>query len=260
MQSIIYYKSKNHKLSIVCGHGISKRFPLHRHKSVSLGMVLKGSRLLTIHKKKYIIAEGDIFIINSEEPHSIGETKNPEHNYIVLSLSPQLLAESLNTDKFYFRNIIQNDKLSDHLSFLFEELMKKNKTDRLVDLKIILENICENIIEIRHEPTDNRLVKAKNIMDTMLSEKLSLNNIADKAALSIFHFSRLFKKNIGMAPHQYLLDNRLRCARELLEKGHNIADVAIAAGFYDSSHFIRHFMKYYGVSPLEYQKGINPLM
>jgi quercetin dioxygenase-like cupin family protein len=83
MPTIVYHKSKD--LSIVCGRGVSKRFPTHRHKSVSLGMVLKGSRILTIQKSKYIIAEGDVFIINSEESHSIGETLNDEHDYIVFS-------------------------------------------------------------------------------------------------------------------------------------------------------------------------------
>ena len=67
MALIVYHKGKT--LSVVCGRGVSKRFPTHRHKSVSLGMVLKGSRMLTIQKSKYIIAEGDVFIINSDESH-----------------------------------------------------------------------------------------------------------------------------------------------------------------------------------------------
>jgi len=260
MHSIVYFKSKNYKISIVCGRGVSKSFPMHRHKSVSLGLVLKGSRRLTIHKHKYIIAGGDVFIINSEEPHSIGEVKNPDHDYIVISISPQAINEVLGTNSFCFKNIVDSPEIVKILSGLFNALISKKSIENLFDISSIIRIIgqfrTENILSLNE---DKRLNKAKSLMDNSASDSLSLDSLADKASLSVFHFSRLFKKYTGMSPHQYLLDNRLRCARELLEMGHSIIDIAIAAGFYDSSHFIRHFIRYYGVSPLEYQKGIHQL-
>ncbi len=260
MQSIGYYKSKDRNLSIVCGRGVSKSFPMHRHKSISLGMVLKGSRRLTIFKHKYIIAEGDVFIINSEEPHSIGEVKNREHDYIVLSILPQLIIQNLGNDQIRFKNIIDSPVLAKHLSGLFEILIKNKSIGSLLDIASIVKSMEQyKTVPPYLSITDNRLLKAKNHLDQSVTDTHSLESLADKASLSVFHFSRLFKKYIGMSPHRYLLDNRLRCARELLEMGHTIFDIAIAAGFYDSSHFIRHFSKYYGVSPLEYQKGITHL-
>jgi len=106
---------------------------------------------------------------------------------------------------------------------------------------------------------DKRIEKVKELLDNTITDNISLNTLSDKAAISAFHLARLFKKYTGMAPHQYLLDNRLRCAREMLESSQSVSDIAIAAGFYDTSHFIRHFSNYYGVSPLDYQKGIHKL-
>jgi AraC-like DNA-binding protein len=261
MSSIVYYKSEDHKLSIVCGRGVSNRFPTHRHKSFSLGMVLKGSRMLTILRSKYIIAEGDVFIINSNESHSIGETLNPEHDYIVLSLSSTLFSDHCGSDLTVFENIVESILLSENLERLFHALIKKNDGIKNFDISLLLEEMCHfKKNEIPTQLQDNRLEKVKDLLDHTLTENISLNSLSDKAAVSKFHLARLFKNYTGMAPHQYLLDNRLRCAREMLESGLLISDIAIAAGFYDTSHFIRHFLNYFGVSPFDFQKGINNLI
>lgn len=258
MPTIVYHKSKN--LSIVCGRGFSKRFPTHRHKSVSLGMVLKGSRILTIQKSKYIIAERDVFIINSEESHSIGETLNDEHDYIVFSLSPKLLTEYCGAELPVFENIVESKVLAENLERLFHLLIQKSGELTNVEVSVLIEEMCrfrknENSSQLQ----DSRLEKVKKILDNTISDNISLNTLSDKAEISAFHLARLFKKYTGMAPHQYLLDNRLRCAREMLESGQSVSDIAIATGFYDTSHFIRHFSNYYGVSPLDYQKGTHKL-
>jgi len=258
MPKIVYHKSND--LSIVCGRGVSKRFPTHRHKSVSLGMVLKGSRILTIQKSKYIIAEGDVFIINSEESHSIGETLNVEHDYIVFSLSPTLLTEYCGAELPVFENIVESKVLAENLGELFNLLIQKNGERMNVEISVLIKEML--LFRKKEMPVhlqDKRLEKVKELLDNTITDNISLNTLSGKAAISAFHLARLFKDYTGMAPHQYLLDNRLRCAREMLESGQSVSDIAIAAGFYDTSHFIRHFSNYYGVSPLDYQKGIHKL-
>ncbi|MBN1142929.1 MAG: helix-turn-helix transcriptional regulator [Bacteroidales bacterium] len=258
---ILYYKSTDSRIGLVCGRGISRKFPLHRHKSISLGMVIKGSRMLTINLNDYIIAEGDVFIINSEEPHAIGETQNPGHDYIVLSFAPALIRQNAGTGNLQFENIVGSDLLAGNLERLFHKAMTGTlqKTDMNIEW-LISEMHCFR----KKEPSvalvkDNRLEKVKTMLDQSLAEPHLLDTLADKAAISAFHMSRLFKTQTGMAPHQYLLDNRLRQAREFLESGQTVSDIAIAAGFYDTSHFIRHFSRYYGVTPQVYQQGIRSL-
>jgi AraC-like DNA-binding protein len=256
MPNVVYYKSKDLQISIICGRGFSKKFPTHRHKSLSLGMVLKGSRMLTILKSKYIIAEGDVFMINSNESHSIGETLQHEHDYIVISLLPSLVSGYFGSFPV-FENIIESPVLSQQLEKLFHTLIQKNVIKH-IDLPLLLEEMCRfRKNDIETQMIDTRLEKLKDLLDNKITENFSLTTLSDKVAISKFHLSRLFKNYTGMAPHQYLLDNRLRFAREMLESGYQISDIAIAAGFYDTSHFIRHFLKYFGVSPFDFQKGIN---
>jgi len=48
MTSTAYYISEDRMICIVCGRGISKKFPVHRHKSISLGMIVQGYRTMTL--------------------------------------------------------------------------------------------------------------------------------------------------------------------------------------------------------------------
>jgi AraC-like DNA-binding protein len=260
MSIIVYHKSEDKSLGIVCGRGVSKRFPAHRHKSVSLGMVLKGSRLLTIQQTKYVIAEGDVFIINSEESHSIGETQDAEHDYIVVSLTPKHISRHSNEGLPLFENIVGSRVLAENLGRLFCFLIQKSEGPIPVDWSVLISEMYRfRKNESVEHCCDKRLEKVKAILDHSVSDSHSLAELAGEAAISEFHFSRMFKNYTGLAPHQYLLDNRLRFAREMLEAGMSVSDVAIAAGFYDNSHFIRHFSGYYCVSPSDFQKGIRKL-
>ncbi len=258
---VVYHKSNDRQVGIVCGRGISRRFPVHRHKSVSLGMVIKGSRLLTIHQATYVIAEGDIFIINSDESHAIDTALNPEHDYIVLSLSPSVILQHCKTNVPIFENIIHSTFLAGYLEQLFNSLIENRGSVPTVNTRILIGEMCRFRKEnIPLQAKDNRLEKVRDFLEHMISDNHTLSSLADKATISAFHLSRLFRNYTGMAPHRYLLDSRLRNAREMLEKGQQVNDTAITTGFYDTSHFIRHFTKYYGISPLTYQESIGKII
>ena len=89
-----------------------------------------------------------------------------------------------------------------------------------------------------------------DFIDEYLEENLSLERIAAVANLSAFHFSRLFKQTMNIPVHQYVLRRRLDCGKHLLTRGGlTIAQIAIRAGFADTSHFHRHFKRRFGIAP-----------
>ena len=83
-----------------------------------------------------------------------------------------------------------------------------------------------------------------------LAEEISLETLAGVAGLSPFHFARLFKKTVGIAPHQYLIRRRVERAKELLLTTEiEIAEIAVQVGFCDQSHLTSHFKRTYGIAP-----------
>jgi AraC-like DNA-binding protein len=86
--------------------------------------------------------------------------------------------------------------------------------------------------------------------------EIELEDAARQAAVSPYHFLRLFSAALGVTPHQYLLRTRLRrAARRLAEDDKPVTEIAYDVGFNDLSNFVRTFHRAAGVSPLKFRQG-----
>jgi len=104
-----------------------------------------------------------------------------------------------------------------------------------------------------------KLVRALEYIQDQLDADLTVSGIAQAVDLSPYHFTRLFKESTGQSPHQYVVDARVRKAKELLTTGKfTISEAAHHVGFVDQSHLTRHFKRVFGLPPkrlLESQKA-----
>jgi AraC-like DNA-binding protein len=97
-----------------------------------------------------------------------------------------------------------------------------------------------------------RLVKAKMFIDHHYTEPIDLNNIADEAYFSKFHFIRMFKTSYGKTPHQYLISLRIEKSMELLAEEIPVADVCYTVGFESLASFSRLFKRMTGITASAY--------
>lgn len=97
----------------------------------------------------------------------------------------------------------------------------------------------------------SRLKQVTEYIHDNLGQKLTLSDLARIANLSPYHFARLFRQEIGLSPHQYVVRCRVDQAKRLLTAGGDIliGEVAHRVGFADQSHFTRHFKRLVGVTP-----------
>jgi len=95
-----------------------------------------------------------------------------------------------------------------------------------------------------------QLAPALEMIHDDLRSNFSLKELARTANLSPYHFSRAFKRVIGLPPHQYVLARRVQLAKQLLtDTSLSISEVAYQLGFYDQSHFTYHFKRLVGITP-----------
>ena len=100
----------------------------------------------------------------------------------------------------------------------------------------------------------NSLAESVAYINEHFPEAISLKSLADKAALSPFHFSRVFAKEIGVTPHQYIIATRLNFAKFLLKTTDStIKKIAFSSGFSSESNFCFTFKKWEKVTPSEYR-------
>jgi AraC-like DNA-binding protein len=85
-----------------------------------------------------------------------------------------------------------------------------------------------------------------------VARRITLDEIANIAQLSVFQLTRAVRKQSGMTPYGLVLEIRIEHAKTMLTRGVSIADVAHEAGFADQSHLTRHFRRRTGLTPKRY--------
>jgi AraC family transcriptional regulator len=96
--------------------------------------------------------------------------------------------------------------------------------------------------------------RAVEFLHSHLCEPLPVTDLAHAAGLSVSHFSREFRREMGMGPKQYLLQARLSHARRLLLAGPTqVTEIAHASGFASLAHFSGAFHAAYGISPSRFR-------
>jgi AraC-like DNA-binding protein len=92
--------------------------------------------------------------------------------------------------------------------------------------------------------------RARERLESDLGGNLSLHQIAAEFDLSVSHFSRAFRISTGLPPHQWLLRQRVKAAKQLMTvRDLPLSEIAVSAGFANQSHFTRVFSAVVGVSP-----------
>jgi AraC-like DNA-binding protein len=102
-----------------------------------------------------------------------------------------------------------------------------------------------------------QIVRAKLFIDEHFASAIDLDNIADEACFSKFHFCRLFRTIYGKTPHQYLTAVRIDHALHLLEQGLSVKEVCFAVGFDSVSSFTGLFKRRIGLTPAAFQRDRN---
>ena len=92
-----------------------------------------------------------------------------------------------------------------------------------------------------------------DFIDAHLGEEVSLMALARQAHVSPFHFARLFRRTVGIPPHQFVLRLRIQRAIGLMKtRTLSLAHIAAEAGFHDQPHFTRAFRAVTGTTPAAY--------
>jgi AraC-like DNA-binding protein len=165
----------------------------------------------------------------------------------------------LNYQNYYFYN---NIELAATINKLIKECMSTSITkDALADLtlqelliRIIQTQTAKSIEDGMLNDPKNPLTHVVNYIRLNLKENISIKYLSDKACMSTTSFYRLFKRELGMSPIEFILSEKIRCAKKLLKDPClQINEVCHLSGFDNSNYFIRLFKKHEGITPKQYQ-------
>jgi AraC family transcriptional regulator len=116
--------------------------------------------------------------------------------------------------------------------------------------------VSKPVIEFRANGlAQSQLKRVIDYMQANLTQDLSILDLATLTSMSESHFSRSFKRSVGISPYQYLMQQRVERAKQLLEKQSiAISTIALDCGFANQTHLTKVFRQMTGMTPKAYQK------
>jgi AraC-like DNA-binding protein len=143
------------------------------------------------------------------------------------------------------------------LAFAMHDALVRESASEIERATLVAETLgeilCPNRSSSRQAPRAVR--RARAFLHEAVAEKITLDDMAERAALDKFHLVRAFRSEVGLPPYEYLTYLRISRARELLRRGVHVAEAAQAVGFCDESQLHRHFRRIVGVTPGVYARS-----
>lgn len=248
-------------VEIVSGKNMKNDFFRHTHRNLCLGIVKDGKRTLICQEQPCEMKRDMIFIVPPKTSHSFcsGQARCTYCLFIVSKKLLQMILPSKNykVNKFVLENHAYYERMLE-----LEQIMISNESNLLKQSMLVkvlgdIIHACTLFVEpiaIQYQQKQ-AVQKAKQFIDKHYKRNFTLTALAKAASLNPYYFLRVFTSSVGMPPHMYQQQVRIRAAKEMLLKGSTLAGIASTLGFADQSHFADVFKKLMGTTPRSYMKG-----
>lgn len=249
----------------------------HTHNYYEFYFFLEGNVSMNIEGTLFPLKPGDVVIIPPNVPHHalLHDGQLPYRRFVfwisieycndLLQLSPDyvyLMQHTRITKHYVFHyDIIAFNTLQSKVFRLIEELHSSRfGRDAKITLCVndLILHLNRSIYEMEHpKPRHEEQDLYQNLLlfiEDHLDEDLTLDYLAEHFFVSKYHIAHVFKENLGLSIHQFIIKKRLRMCQEAILSHTSISDVYLMYGFKDYSSFFRAFKKEFGMSPKEYKE------
>ncbi|MCK6264337.1 AraC family transcriptional regulator [Vibrio sp. ZSDE26] len=234
----------------------------HDHQYTQIVIGLKGKAEFEVAGKGNLVGPGQGCVVTSGSDHAFGGVVG-NSEILVLNMpmatnDDPLLLQKLNqltSTETYFQLDGQIQKLIQMLTVEMQAspddlLLSRACNDTVIAL------LQRHISDFEHKKRDSRfeLELIDRYIEQHLSRKISVAQLAGSVFLAESQFHHLFKEQMGITPHQYVLGKRIDRAKSLIEKGcYSLGQVAELTGFSGQSTFAHTFSRLQGMSPRQFK-------
>ncbi|MEU0127980.1 MULTISPECIES: AraC family transcriptional regulator [unclassified Streptomyces] len=239
-------------------HFADHAYPMHTHDAWTLLIVDEGMVRYDLDRHEHGAPSSVVTLLPPHVPHN-GDAATPEgFRKRVLYLSTGQIDGNL-VGRAVDRPVLHDPRLRHRVHQLHRTLERPgDELEAQSRLALVRERLARHLRDELDAPSPvpGRRVayELRDLLDRHFVEGLSLREAAERLHAHHAHLVRAFSSEFGIAPHQYLTGRRVDLSRRLLLGGMRAPEVAAAAGFYDQSHFSRHFKRVVGTSPGHYAR------
>lgn len=237
----------------------------HAHAELALGVTLSGIQEFRCRGRSYRSPPGGVMVFNPGDVHNGNPGGRTVLEYAMLYVDPGELLPLVGSAggpegsgwrfrEVNFRDAVLRAALLRTVRAVVRDSGSTIEQEYgLYAIARRLAQLAGGVWESRGGGRETLLLRAREYINDNIAEDLSVEDLSAVAAMSKFHFIRLFRERFGLTPHRYILNQRVNRARAALEAGRPPSDVAQELAFSDVSHLNRRFKLVYGLTPKQYQ-------
>ena len=241
-----------------------RSFPRHAHDGFGIGVLHAGAHRSWSGVGHVEATAGDVITVNPGEMHDGGPVRGEARSWRMLYLEPGILAQALREDLRgeveITRPVLHDALLANRFTQVFATLTTSFPDVLAVEegvsrmLALLLVRYGSRPLPVIGPPPP--VTRALQRLTKAPEQPTTLTELATLSGVSRFQLIRGFSRAVGVTPHAYLLQERVRLARRLLAAGRPPVEVAAEAGFADQSHLTRAFRRQLGVTPARYRAAM----
>ena len=258
---VTFITSTSHKVEVMRTWYRAQEFARHSHPYFTVGVMQGGIGTLWSAGVTHTLERGDVVVIPPGEVHTGGlDERGGVLSYLALHLPAELIAEA-GEDHGGGTRVLRDDHLERELADVNAAFERADAAAAEAGVVAVVDQLLQPRGDDRpaspRKPEPRLVQVARSVIDDCYADgtRTSLSALASAANVSMFHLVREFKRALGLSPHQYVIQARIRRAAELLATGIPISDAAASVGFADQAHLTAHFRRHLGTTPASWQRA-----
>jgi AraC-like DNA-binding protein len=259
-----YFKAPTAGVECLSATFREHRYAPHAHETFVIGALLNGAGGVFIRGAQRYAAVGDLTLYNPHDVHD-GVPVRDGYSYrvsypgaaLLAGIAAELAGGTIGGTPSFPEAVVRD--APGCALFLAAHRAWEENASPLEAEELMLRSYGHCLS--RHARVEARpagcekgpVARAAALLRGRLGEKLTLGELAKEARLPRQRLIAAFRREKGLTPHAYLINERVDAAKAMLRRGREAAYVALATGFADQAHLIRSFKARVGVTPGAYQ-------
>ncbi|HET9423723.1 MAG TPA: AraC family transcriptional regulator [Gemmatimonadaceae bacterium] len=244
----------------------SHAYPRHTHDVYGIGMMVQGGHSSWSDRGRVEAIAGDLIALNPGEVTDGRSINDGPRAWRMLYMSP-VLVHRIVADMFdgrdhrfmlppVFSDEVARREVTGVFGAAFDAFAARDEMEAETTLiRLIRRWLSHSTIGTRPGGGDAAIHRARERIDADPAARVSLADLAREAGISRYRLIRAFRRELGLTPHAYIVQQRIALARRLLHAGTDLATTAVSAGFADQAHLTRCWTRQFGAPPGHYVRS-----